>query len=285
MTRTIPPLLAVLVAVAGSGTAAAQEWQVAREQFVFPGTRLTLRVDVEAPGTLRLIRGEPGSVRVTSRAQQGFTTSGLADSDRLTLSAAGAGPVDYLVAVPENVWVTVRLPGSATGEAVARGRTGRWEWDAARRPDHAPVTEWMPELGAEDDDGLLYTTFARDLAPDEVSVPDLSVVARVSVRVEGHRFKVITSRPLSLEEGSTRTLVIRPADPPMEIVLTVPVATPTFTLRLGGATALLLEGQSITTLCEPVTEQWLSNDRRWFTFNPLAGSVHCSGDTVQRHGG
>lgn len=285
MTRLIPPLLALLVAGSGFGTAAAQEWQVAREQFVFPGTRLTIRVDVEAPGTLRLIRGEPGSVQVTSRAQQGFTTSGLADSDRLTLSATGAGPVDYLVAVPENVWVTVRLPGSATSKAVARGRAGRWEWDAARRPDHAPVTEWMPGLGAEGDAGLLYTTFARDLAPAEVSVPDLSVVAKVSVRVEGHRFEVITSRPLSLEEGSTRTLVIRPADPPMEIVLTVPVATPAFTLRLGGATALVLDGETVTTLCAPVTEQWLSNDRRWFTFNPLDGSMQCGADTVQRHGG
>ncbi|MFO7893731.1 MAG: hypothetical protein R6U63_08355 [Longimicrobiales bacterium] len=283
MTRTIVPLLALLVAVPGTG-AAAQEWQVAREQFGFAGTRLDIHVDVEAPGSLRLIRGGFGSVRVTSRAQEGFTTSGLADHDRLTLSAVGAGPVDYLVTVPENVWVAVRLPGSTRSDAVARGRTGGWEWNAVRRPDHAPVTEWMPKLGNGSDEAL-YTTFVRDLAPDEVNVPDLSVVARVSVRVEGHRFKVITSRPLSLKEGNTRTLVIRPADPPMELVLTVPVQTAMFTLRLGGATALILDRETITTLCAPVTEQWLSNDRRWFTFNPLDSSLQCSGDTIQRHGG
>lgn len=287
MSRIVIALLAVAVAV----PAAAQEWQVARDQFAYAGTRLTIQVDVEAPGTLRLIRGEPGSVRVASRAQEGFTSSGLAEDDRLTLSAAGAGPVDYLVAVPENVWVEVRLPGRALSESAPRGRTGTWEWNATDRPTRAPPTEWVPGLDAEGRleeepvDGPLYTTFSRDLAPDRVTVPELDVVARISVRLEGRRFKVITSRPLSVDVGSPREIVIRPAGPPMELVLAVPAGTAGFTLRLGDRTALVIDEQTVTTLCAPVTEQWLSNDRRWFTFNPQDGSLQCGPDAVRRHGG
>lgn len=284
MTRTTTAL-AVLAALVLAVPAPAQEWQVAREQFAFPGTRLTLQVDVEAPGSLRLIRGGPGTVRVAGRARDGFATAGIADQ-RLTLSAVGAGPVDYLVVVPGNVWVQVRLPDRDLGESLPRGRTGQWEWGAAGRPEEAPVTEWLPEPAPDDlDMAPLYTTFARDSAPLEVSIPDLSVVTRVSVRMEGDRFRVITGRPLSVVEGSPRTLVIRPAHPPMDVVLTVPTATPAFTLRLGGHTALLLDSRGIATLCVPVTEQRLSNDRSWFTFNPLDAALQCSGAAVQRHGG
>lgn len=284
MTRTTTGL-AILAVLTLTTHTRAQEWQVAREQFPFVGTRLTLQVDVEAPGSLQLIRGGPGTIRVASRAQHGFTTSGIADR-RLTLSAVGPGPVDYLVAVPGNVWVEVRLPDNDPGESLARGRGGKWEWRATERSADAPVTEWLPQpAGDSYDAGPLYTTFVRDSAPREVSVPDLSVVTRVSVRLEGDRFRVITGRPLSVDEGSRRTLVIRPAHPPMDLVLTVPAGTPTFTLRLGGHTALLLDSTDITTLCVPVTEQWLSNDRRWFTFNPLDASLECGDSAVQRHGG
>lgn len=282
MRYTYTALLALLVAA----PLAAQEWQVAREQFVFVGSRLSIQVDVEAPGSLRLIRGEPGSVHVASRAQEGFTSSGLSTDRHLTLSAAGAGPVDYLVAVPENAWVEVRLPGRSWSERVARGKTGTWDWNATERPDRAPVTEWVPGLDAEGQWGAsLYTTFSRDRAPGLVSIPDLSVVSRVSVRFEGARFKVIASRPLAVEDGGADRLVIRPGGPPMELILRVPAASPAFSLELGAATALILDGGRLTTLCTPVTRQWLSDDRRWFTFNPRDGSLQCGNDSVQRHGG
>lgn len=285
MPQTSRFLIPLLTALALAAPLAAQEWQVARERFVFVGTRLTILVDAEAPGSLRLIRGAAGSVRVTSRAKEGFTTSGLADNDRLTLSAAGQGPVDYLVAVPENVRVDVRIPGTR-GERLARGRTGAWEWSATERPEAAPVTEWLPGAGLEHQwDSPLYTTFTRDQAPLEVSLPELAFVARITVRIEGTRFRVAASRPLSVQEGAADRLVILPAGPPMELALGLPAATTIFTLRLGGVTALILDGVDITTLCTPVTEQRLSNGRRWFTFNPLDGSLQCSAESVQRHGG
>jgi hypothetical protein len=223
---------------------------------------------------------------VTSRTREGLTTSGLADNRRLTLSAAGAGPVDYLVTVPENVWVDVRIPGPASGERLARGRTGTWEWHATQRGQSAPVTEWLPGMSAEGQwDTPLYTTFTRGRAPGEVSLPDLEFVARITVRVEGTRFRVAAGRPLSVEEGSDDHLVILPAAPPMELILGIPATTTAFTLRLGGATALLIDGTAITTLCAPVTDQRLSYGRRWFTFNPVDGALRCSAETVQRHGG
>ncbi|MFW5947049.1 MAG: hypothetical protein ACOCUW_01040, partial [Gemmatimonadota bacterium] len=94
------PLTAMLALVI-AWPAAAQEWQVARESFAFAGTRLRILVQADAPGTLQVIRGAPGSVRVASRAVRGFTAAGLADTEELTLTAAGHGPVDYMVAVPE----------------------------------------------------------------------------------------------------------------------------------------------------------------------------------------
>jgi hypothetical protein len=283
MSRFIVPMLAALVA----WPVAAQEWQVAREQFVFAGSRLTIQVDVESPGTLRLVRGEPGSVRVAGRSRDGFTGSGLAEDDHLTLTAAGAGPVDYLVAVPENVWVRLRLPGEDFGENIARGKAGAWDWLATQEIENDPgVPRWLPGIDPETgDDVLLYTTFSRDFAPGEVEVPDLSNVARITVRIEGFRFKVIASRPLSVEMGDPRRLVIQPADPPMELVLAVPPVTPAFTLKLGAATALVIDGASVATLCTPVTDQQLSDGRRWFTFNPLGESLDCDGGPVQRHGG
>ena len=288
MQRIMLMLLTALLAT----PVAAQEWQVAREQFPFVGTRLTIDVDVDAPGTLRLIRGQPGSVRVASRSRDGFTSSGLADSDRLTLAGAGAGPVDYLVAVPENVWVEVQLPDRSLGRGVARGESGSWEWQTDERSPGAPVTEWVPGTDADPastagapGDELLYTTFTRELAPETIELPDLDLVERVAVRIQGRRFKVITSRPLSVDEGGSRRLVIRPARRPMDIVLTLPVSTANFRLRLGDHTALILHGRSVTTLCTPVTEQRLSNDRLWFTFNPLDGALSCGGQNVQRHGG
>lgn len=283
MSRFIVPLLAALIAM----PVAAQEWQVAREHFVFAGSRLTIDVDVGSRGTLRLIRGAPGNVRVAGRSRDGFTGSGLAEDDHLTLTSAGAGPVDYLVAVPENVWVQVRLPGQSLGENIARGKSGAWDWDASAPVQESPsVPRWLPGIDPETgDDVLLYTTFSRDFAPGEVEVPDLSKVARITVRIEGFRFKVIASRPLSVEVGDPRRLVIQPADPPMELVLAVPPVTATFTLKLGNSTALIIDGASVATLCTPVTDQRLSDGRRWFTFNPLGESLDCDGEAVQRHGG
>lgn len=270
MRYLLTPLLALLIAA----PAAAQEWQVARESFAFAGSRLTILVDAETPGTLRIIRGMPGSVRIASRAPRGFTAAGLGERDELILSSAGAGPVDYMVSVPEEVWVQVRLPGSAFGESVAsRTRSRTFTWGDAASAARQAAPEWVPPV---DRDEPPYTTFSRPLAPAVVSLPDLTHVRSVSVRVEPGPFRAMTSRPMSVSEGVTDYLEIRPGGPPMDIVLTVPEGTHDFRLVTAGVTALVVDGDAVASLCAPMTDQRLSDGRRWLTFNPVDGALRCT---------
>lgn len=270
MRHVLTPLLALLIAA----PVVAQEWQVARESFPFAGNRLTILVDAGTPGTLRIIRGLPGSVRIVSRAPQGFTAAGLGERDELILSSVGTGPVDYMVAVPDEVWVQVRLPGSTFGESVAsrtRSRTFAWGDAASAVQQTAPT--WVP-VGRDESP---YTTFSRRLAPAVVSLPDLTYVRSVSVRLEPGPFRVMTSRPLSVSEGVNNYLEIRPGGPPMDIVVTVPEGTHDFRLVTDGTTALVIEGDAVGSLCSPMTDQRLSDGRRWLTFNPVDGALRCTG--------
>lgn len=282
MNRARIHLIALLAALS-AGPAAAQEWQVARESFAFAGSRLTILVEAEAGGTLRVIRGAPGSVRVASRAPQGFTAAGLAERDELILSAAGVGPVDYMVSVPDEVWIEVRLPGRSFGESMAgRTRSRTFHWTGSARDAPEPVSPWIPPL---DEDESLYTTFSRDLAPAVVSLPDLTNVRSVSVRIEPGRFRVISSRPLSVADGAVDRLEIRPNGPPLDLIVTLPTGTHHFRLVAGDHTALLVQGEQITALCSPMIQQWLSHGRRWLTFNPGDGTLDCTAQPAPRHEG
>ena len=261
--------------------ATAQEWQAARETFAFAGSQLEIQVEANAPGTLHVIRGNPGSVRVAGRAVSGFTAAGLG-GERLILTSAGDGPVDYLVSVPVDVWVDVRIPGPGRGESMAGrvwSRTVRW--DGAMQAAE-PVREWRSPLDERD---ARYTTYTRPRAPAVVALPELDHVRSVDIRIEGDRFRVVTSRPLAVAEGSPERIEIRPADPPMHVIVTLPATTAAFRLDMGGQTALVIDGQQVTTRCAPVTRQWLSNGRSWLTFSPVGGALECGTRPVPRHEG
>lgn len=278
MNRCIIALLALVIAAPAAG----QEWQVARERFTYVGTALDIDVEVESAGSIRLIRGEPGVVRVAGRAERGFTAAGLRDDDLLTLTAAGPGPVDYLVSVPEGVFVRVRLPGQPLRESVGSwdvARTFEWGTAAAGIEAAAPALAPAPASTGHATPSL-FTTFTAERAPRLVALPDLSMIRSVTVRIEGQRFRVASSRPLAVEPGNVEHLVIRPAGPPLDLEIHVPEFTPTFTLRAGDATALTIDGQAVTALCTPLTEQRLSDGSRWFTFNPAAARLDCRTRTV-----
>lgn len=253
-----------------AGPAAAQEWQVAREQFPFAGSRLTIRVEAEARGTLRVIRGRPGTVGVAGRAERGFTAAGLAENEELTLTAAGEGPVDYMVSVPENVWIDVRLPGNSFAESVAgstRSRTFEW---VPPQPDRTPRVTTR-----QSGDPSLYTTYTRGLAPELVALPTLASVRTLSVRIEEGPFRVRTGRPLAVERGDDHRLEIRADRPPMDIVISVPAGSQAFRLDAGGETALVIRDGVLAVHCSPVTDQRLSDGRRWLTFTPRDGALTC----------
>ncbi|MFP4622923.1 MAG: hypothetical protein ACLFRX_01965 [Gemmatimonadota bacterium] len=282
------PLTAMLALVI-AWPAAAQEWQVARESFAFAGTRLRILVQADAPGTLQVIRGAPGSVRVASRAVRGFTAAGLADTEELTLTAAGHGPVDYMVAVPEGVWVDVNVP-ERMGQAIAGSdgsRTFEWGPAAARQRG---VADWLaPPEGEvaplEGGDAPLFTTYAADETPRVVTLPRLETVRSVSVRIQGDGFRVLTSRPLAVDRGASARVVIRTGEPAMDLVVVVPRHTREFRLETGQVTALVIDGDRVTPLCSPVIDQRLSDDRRWLTFSPREGTLRCDPPTTPRHEG
>lgn len=282
MKRTAFALLALLAAAPVAG----QEWLVSRERFRYIGTRLTIDVVSEAPGTLRLIRGQDGWVAVAGRVPVGFTAAGLTDDDHLTLSAAGTGPVDYMVTVPEGVWVVVRLPDRSRTEAIGghtRLRTLEWgEAVAAAEVDARSEVSVLPseELGTG-----LFTTYTAPLAPRAIAIPDLAAIRNVTVRTGGTRFRIGASRPLSLEPGSPNRFEIRPTGDPMDLVIEVPDGTAAFELTAAGLPALTLEGGELNPRCGPLTRQWLSDGRQWVTFTPVDGRLECGPPATVRHKG
>lgn len=278
MKRWLTPLLVFAMAA----PAGAQQWQVAREQYAFAGRQLTVHVQAEVEGTLRIIRGAPGSVRVSSQAGTGLTAAGLTADEHLTLTAAGDGPLEYVVAVPERVWVDVRLPDRAVIESMGgRERARTFRWAGSAEVTEARVRSRVP--GPPTMDGAAtYTALARPTTPRTVSLPDLSTVRSVTVRVEGSVFRVIASRPLALTPGDPRYLEIRPAGPPMEIALVVPAGAADFTLTTSGEEALTVRGGEIAVQCSPSTRQWLSGARAWVTFTPIQGMLECEGATGAR---
>lgn len=138
--RFVEQWLAVAISCAlCAAPAAAQDDDVgtARRAYPFLGDRLTVHIEADSPGVIRLIRGEDGRLEVAARAEDGFPGFGLADrgGDALVLTAIGADRAEYLVVVPANVRVTVRLPDRHVAEVFAgMDRSATYEW---RRPPRA----------------------------------------------------------------------------------------------------------------------------------------------------
>ena len=272
--------LLVLLGLAAAAPVAGQEWLVNRERFRYIGTRLTIDVVAEAAGTLHVLRGQDGWVGVAGRVPAGLAVAGLTDDDHLTLTAAGAGPVDYMVTVPEGVWVVVRLPDRSATESVGghtRLRTFDWgEGYGAHHELAVATTELLPIPADEDAGPGLFTTYAAALAPAVIMLPDLRAVRTFTVRTGATRFRIATSRPLALQAGSPSSFEIRPAGEPMDIVIEIPEGTPSFGITAAGAPVLTIQGAEVTPRCGPLTHQWLSDGRQWVTFTPQEGRLDCA---------
>ncbi|HSH45964.1 MAG TPA: hypothetical protein VK966_08915 [Longimicrobiales bacterium] len=268
--------------------AAGQEWLVNREEFRYIGTRLTIEVATEAPGTIQVTRGRPGIVRVAGRTSTGFAASGLSRDNVLTLSAmADAGSVNYLVSVPEGVWIDLRLPDRHNSESIggqARGRT--FDWASTGAATAAYQDPAYPEQAPRIAPGLavsgntmeprrgLFTLLADDLAPETIALPRTDVLTTLTVRLGEDRFRVAASRPMNVNAGDGRTLEIRPSWA-TEIALDVPAGTRHLTVLLGDVPALVIRDGEPASTCTPVTRQWLSEGRQWFTFSPMSESLTC----------
>lgn len=277
MTRWSVPILLLAL----SAPVSAQQWQVAREQFAFAGRQLTVHVDMAGEGTIRVIRGPAGLVRVSGRADGGLTAAGLSSDEHLTLTGSGPGPVEYVIAVPERVRLNVHFPDRPGVESMgAMDRSRSFHWGPSDQPHTAGTAAWVPEPDRGLGNRAAYTVFTASLAPRTVAIPDLRNVRAVTVRVEGSTFRIGASRPLSLSRGDTEYIEIRPAGPPMELIVMIPVGTDHFMLNTAGSPAMIVQGEQVSVLCSPNTRQWLSGGRGWVTFTPTDGTLRC--DAQQR---
>jgi hypothetical protein len=130
-TRTLAVTI-VLALLAFAGTTRAHE--ITRRTFTFLGERLTITLTVDAPGTLRVIRGEAGRLEVIARAEDGFVVAGLADRprDELRLAAIGADRVEIIVVAPADTRIALRLPDRRREEIIGHLEpTAAYDWTDA----------------------------------------------------------------------------------------------------------------------------------------------------------
>lgn len=297
MFRTVMVAALVLAVITPAG---GQEWDVTRRRFTFIDTRLTIEVAVESSGTLRLIRGMAGHLEVAGRARNGFTGFALGDRNvpELRLSALGADRVEYLVVVPENVRVRVKLPDRLLAETFGTTQDGAtYEWEAMVMEEE-PSRELPVRVPSPASDPLparfnetvplpsptpgMFATYNDDAAPQVVAFTSAELLGRLTVRLEGDRFRIASSRPMSLDRGDPRLLEIRPAGEPMDFVIVVPSWTVDFLVEIGGEPAFgIVEGRPLV-MCTPVIEQLLDDGRLWYTFTPIEGRLDCAGAAMRR---
>lgn len=276
------PLLLLSTALCALGGAAfvpayadAQEYATGRRSFVFFGRELAIEVTADGPGALQVVRGEPGRIEVGAHAADGLSSVALGGwrGDRLRLNALGGGDASYIVVVPERVHVVATLPGQqgATRVPDEPAAVLRWDADAALAgfPESAASAVLTP--GA---DGL-FLVHHDDVAPAELVLHQASL-NRVQVRVEGERFLVRSSQPLSLRGSQTSPLRLRTGENPIALVITVPSATRFFRLRSDSDVLLTIhEGQASTT-CDRTLAVRDPAGGQQFEFVPVAGRVHCT---------
>ncbi|HUH13778.1 MAG TPA: hypothetical protein VMK65_11735 [Longimicrobiales bacterium] len=284
------------VLLLGATPALAQEWGVVRQSYLYADTRLVVNVRADVPGEIQLVRGSRGWLDVAARADRGIAGMALGGHRReeLVLTSMGAERVLYLVTVPENTRVDIRLPGTRFGQAfwpphdMARytwgqeSRTGRAGAAAAAAvPDPArvaPEPVVAPQEGAAGPREAAYTAFAAARAPLRVEVPAGAAVRTLVVRVEPDAgFRVETGRPMSVTGSGQRYLRVHPRGEPMDVVLILPTGTRAFALYMGDAEVLRVADGQARALCAPVTEQRLGAGRHRFSFSSPASGMECGG--------
>lgn len=103
-----------------------------RHVYTFQGDRLEIQVVDVPEGSLRLLRGARGELQVVGRAPDGLAGAGLERDDgaaRLNLGAVGADRGLFLVVVPSDAIVRVRLADGGAFRTFDPPRaTATYEW-------------------------------------------------------------------------------------------------------------------------------------------------------------
>jgi hypothetical protein len=260
------------VAMLIAGTANAQEHHLSRRQFPFFDNSLTVEVVADMPGQLQVIRGEAGRIEVAGRVPGGIPAFALGgrEGDKLRLTAIGGEHADFVVIIPEDATVRVQLPDRHGHQVKSLQRSGKYTW--GDREEGAARTNGGTAAPVPDGPTQAYSNI---MAPRNLNIPKLNSTRMVSVRFEGSSFSVAGTQFMTVKSGDPNNVEIRTGDDLQDVIVTVPLGTSDFTLRLGGKLAMHVAGAEIRVYCEPVTEQDLGAGRRWYTFAPEMGRLRC----------
>ncbi len=258
----------------GATSANAQEHELSRRQFTFLDNTLTVEIVADMPGQLQIVRGEPGRIDVAGRVPGGIPAFALGgrEENQLRLTALGGRNANFVVAVPEDAMVRVKLPDRHAHQIRSMQRSGNYTWGDLRRrsDDDTPAGPRVAPAPREP-----ATAYSDVMAPRTLHVTNLNAVRTVSVRFEGNSFTVGGNRYMSVQKGDPTNVEVRTGDQAQDLIVTVPLGTSAFALKLGGKTAMHVAGAEIRVYCEPVTEQDLGAGRRWYTFAPEMGRLTC----------
>lgn len=263
-------LLALALLAGTASSAFAQEYAVSRRAWSFFERALTIEVLADAPGALQIVRGEPGRVEVAGHARDGLAAWGLGGyrRDRLRLSALGASEADYVVIVPEDVHVSVTLPGDYLARSVSYEPAAllRWEGGAVQPAADFGVAPGILENG-------MYPVHRGSHGPARVELPDASSLRSIEVRVGGDEFLVASSRPLAFGPGRG-PLVIRTGAEALDIVITLPRGTRSFQLHGADGDLVRLQDGQLAAACQP-SIALQAPDRQSVTLRPAGGGLRC----------
>ncbi|HSJ26449.1 MAG TPA: hypothetical protein VK929_17350 [Longimicrobiales bacterium] len=277
--------LAVLAAaiVLPAQPLAGQELDVTRRTYTFLDSRLDVDVLADAPGVIQVIRGERGRIEVAARSRDGFAGFGLGGTHtrQLRLTAVGSEAVQYLVVVPENVSVRVRLPTGASASLAPRQALGTWSWagdppaasDAVGSPPASPVGPDNVPLPTTL--GGLFLAHRSTWAPTMINIPELAAVRSLSLRFEGADFRIAASRPLGVSPGDRNHMEIRVDGEPLDLVLFIPRGRAAFQLRSGDTRIAESVGDRPRAICGNVVIQSPTPSQAWLTFYPQHGRLDC----------
>ena len=280
-------LTAIALAALLPAAASAQR-DVTRRAYTFLEDRLVVAVHAEAPGELQVVRGQRGRVEVAARSRYGFAGFGLGGdyTRQLSLTAVGSDEVQYLVVVPEHVYVRVQLPNGGTADVPGRDGVSTYRWgdafnDRAMRGDDrgrdyadVPMTADLP-IPPTTASGLYIVHAGGRRAPSLVNVPDLASVRSLSVRIEGSDFRIASSRPLALRPGDEDHMVVRVDGEPLDLVLYLPRGTSGFQLRSGSLRVADVTAGRPRSYCGSTVVQQPTPSQNWLTVFPSSGSMQC----------
>ena len=268
----------------------AQE-RVTRRAFQFFDTQLTIDVVAEAGGVLRVMRGKHSSVEVSGRAVNGvagFSIGGREDNE-LRLTAVGGDHADYLVIVPEDVRVRVRLPDRKHMEIASSRPAATYTWTATptkssgggsggQSPGDAGVQMGVSGNGsappAAATNGMFLSYFS-EAVPRTFSIGELAALTRLEVRFEGTDFRVSTSRPVAVDPGRSDAIDFRVGREPLGLTLNLPVDTRDFRLMADGRLVIEARNGEIRSFCDQFVAQKLGDGRRLYTYLRTEGRLIC----------